>query len=64
MVGLENFRVGAAESLRIDDDADIHRKGALDLVEVEVDRHHPTDFDAKELHWRIDLEPAQRLIKA
>ena len=61
---LEHFDVGLAQALRVDHDADIDRKGAFFLVEIQIDRHHLADFDAEEFHRRIDLEPAQGLIEA
>ncbi|MNG93750.1 hypothetical protein D3C79_527250 [compost metagenome] len=55
----EQLGVGPAQALRVNDDADVDRKGALFGVEIQVDRHHFADFHAQELYRRIDFQATQ-----
>ncbi|MOA14795.1 hypothetical protein D3C78_1349170 [compost metagenome] len=56
--------MGLAQALWVDHHADVDRKAALFLIEIQIDGHHPANFHPEELHRRTDAQATQGLVEA
>ena len=53
--GSQHLRMRLAQALRIDHDADVHRKAARLRIEIQIDRYDLADFHPQELYRCVYL---------